>query len=424
MRTLLMAILGLVLAVLLSPAAAVARDAATLEVEGEIVFIDPGAATARPPFPPGDVLLELVEDRPEGAPEVPGKMFETLYGSWEFQGNPVHLALCWSTEEAKGYDLLFIDLDGDGTFGEGERHEMKVESRATRSGTVATRGSVRDLSITVGERKWPFLVAWQKRPTHPLMARVISLWYLHGKVKVDEKMFAIDVMDGDVDGSFSGEEDHWLLRGDGPVMAPTKRPALSAPTEQRFFSKELFALNGIKGTTMNVTHGPADGPDPASQAAHRERVERACAEQFDQEREGFIRQFGVDPDRARTKTPIVWRYVTFDQAQAMAKEEGKPLFVDLMAFWCLWSWRMGYYTYPDAEVAELLGTKFIPVRILEEQDFAGDHGRLRTLLGAAGLPAMGVWGPDGKLRGFISGWKKAEEFLALLEKALLEPEEK
>ena len=42
----------------------------------------------------------------------------------------------------------------------------------------------------------------------------------------------------------------------------------------------------------------------------------------------------------------------------------------------------------DAEVAEVLNTGFIPVKIVEEQDFVGDTGRLKTLLGAKGIPTM------------------------------------
>ena len=107
----------------------------------------------------------------------------------------------------------------------------------------------------------------------------------------------------------------------------------------------------------------------------------------------------------------------------MAKAEDKPLFLDVLAFWCVWCYRMDYYTYPDAEVAELLNTKFIPVKIVQEQDTAGDYSKIMGILGARGIPAMGIWNPEGELLSYISGWKKPEDFVQALTDAVATPEE-
>ena len=58
-----------------------------------------------------------------------------------------------------------------------------------------------------------------------------------------------------------------------------------------------------------------------------------------------------------------------------------------MAFWCVWCYRMDYYTYVDQEVADMLSTQFVPCKIVQEQDladapsYAAELGRLRGALG-------------------------------------------
>jgi thiol:disulfide interchange protein len=141
-------------------------------------------------------------------------------------------------------------------------------------------------------------------------------------------------------------------------------------------------------------------------------------ERFDQEREGFVAQRGLDTSRPLAKQPIDWKYVTFDEALELGRKTGKPVFIDVMAFWCVWCYRMDYYTYPDAEVAALLGGDFVPVKIIQEQDRAGDYDRLmKEKLEARGIPAMGVFRADGSVVHKIGGWKKPEEFIAELKAA-------
>ena len=111
--------------------------------------------------------------------------------------------------------------------------------------------------------------------------------------------------------------------------------------------------------------------------------------------------------------------MTFEQAIELGKKANKPVFVDVLAFWCVWCYRMDYYTYVDAEVAKVLSEQFVPCKILQEQDRVGDYDRTMKLLQAKGIPAMGVFGADGsKPLTTIGGWKKPEDFLADLQKGL------
>lgn len=73
-------------------------------------------------------------------------------------------------------------------------------------------------------------------------------------------------------------------------------------------------------------------------------------------------------------------------------------------------------------MAKLLNEEFIAVKIIQEQDHGEDHKTVREELGARGIPAMGIWGPDGKLRKMIGGWKKPEDFLKELRDGVKDPD--
>jgi thiol:disulfide interchange protein len=102
--------------------------------------------------------------------------------------------------------------------------------------------------------------------------------------------------------------------------------------------------------------------------------------------------------------------VSFDDAIALGKKANKPVFIDVMAFWCVWCYRMDYYTYVDQEVAFVLSTQYVPCKIVQELDLAGDYDRMmKEKLEAKGIPAMGIFDGEGKLLLKMSGWKAPED---------------
>ncbi len=342
---------------LLAPAA-IAAETETVAVAGEMKTVD--LTVRRRAVGPTMHDLVLSAEKPEGATAAPEDAFGARYGLWTFKGDVITIVLAKSAETVTGFDRLLIDRNADGAFGEGETKDMAVQTRPMRDGSSLTTGMVRDLTISSGEQDWTFLVGWMKRGEQAVTAQVVGLWYLEGKVAVGDSELLVELRDVDVDGSFGGEKDTWILRANAEDMSPAREFNWSTHTEKRFRDGRLFSMKSVDGFTAKIAHEPADGPDPASMTSQRERVEHLWAERFDAERETFIVQRKLDTSRPLAEKPIAWRYVTFDQAKEMSKAEGKPLFVDVMAFWCVWCYRMDYYTYPDAEVAEILNTKFIP----------------------------------------------------------------
>lgn len=99
-----------------------------------------------------------------------------------------------------------------------------------------------------------------------------------------------------------------------------------------------------------------------------------------------------------------------------AKAENRLVVLDLEAVWCHWCHVMERETYGNAQVANVIGEKYIAVRA--DQDANPD---LSSRYGDWGWPATIVFAPDGteiaKLRGFV----EPERFLGILKAAVEDP---
>src|SRR6266478_3319231 len=107
-----------------------------------------------------------------------------------------------------------------------------------------------------------------------------------------------------------------------------------------------------------------------------------------------------------------WRDDLFSRARA----ENRFVILDLEAVWCHWCHVMEKTTYGDPEVAELLASKYLPVRV--DQDANPD---LSSRYGDWGWPATIVFGPDGTEIAKIRGYIEPERMQALLKAVIDDP---
>lgn len=317
-------------------------------------------------------------------------------------------------------DVLWVDANGNGKFENGERHALDVTKRTGRAaaGGAAPEilmGKPVDVALGGGSAAIEARANYMRQGEGKPALTFTFGSYLEATVTVGTEERVIAVLDKDFDGTFGSPGDLWTMAkpGDRPASAY----AMSGLGERRFDAGKNVGIE-IAGNKIKVAAQDAAGPDPRDLAAQRHRAEVIWSERFDKEREEFVKDRKMDIKRPKTTKPIEWRYVTFEQGLAMAKAENKPLFVDVMAFWCVWCYRMDYYTYCDQEVAELMSSKFIPVKILQEQDAGNDYQKLMKKMGANGIPAMGFFDADGNVVHKIGGWKKPEEFVEELRKGL------
>jgi uncharacterized protein YyaL (SSP411 family) len=105
-----------------------------------------------------------------------------------------------------------------------------------------------------------------------------------------------------------------------------------------------------------------------------------------------------------------------DDLFTRAAAENRFVILDLEAVWCHWCHVMEKTTYANAQVQELLASKYLPVRV--DQDANPD---LASRYGDWGWPATIVFGPDGaeivKIRGYI----EPERMQALLKAIIDDP---
>jgi hypothetical protein len=101
---------------------------------------------------------------------------------------------------------------------------------------------------------------------------------------------------------------------------------------------------------------------------------------------------------------------------ARAKAENRFVILDLEAVWCHWCHVMETKTYGDARVAELLASKYIPVRV--DQDANPD---LSSRYGDWGWPATIVFAPDGSEIVKRSGYIEPGAMAALLSAIIEDP---
>jgi hypothetical protein len=387
-----------------------------IAVEGALKTIAAGDRSA-PVSPPSETVT-LTKTAPGGV-TAPADCAEPLFGQQTLGGKRVTFVVGKSKAGAEQIDELFADLDGDGKLTAAEKVALNVAPLPARGNgpSPGVRSEPAELTFKLGGG------AMLARATFFRMSDNASLnlvfpTYLEAKVKIGDAERVIAVIDKNLDGRFDSADDLWAIAGKAPVSAY----GMNALGERSFEDNQLIGIKLEKNNVVEVTVTPAKGPDPKDMAAHRERVEHIWFERFDKERSDFIKAQEVDTKRPRAKDPIHWNYVSFDEAIAMGKKANKPVFIDVMAFWCVWCYRMDYYTYPDQEVAEVLNTKYVPCKIIQEQAAPGEYDKMmKEKLNAKGIPAMGVFDADGNLVHQIGGWKKPEGdkgFLAELTKGL------
>ncbi len=102
--------------------------------------------------------------------------------------------------------------------------------------------------------------------------------------------------------------------------------------------------------------------------------------------------------RSASHQPIDW-YEWGDTAFARAKEDNKPILLDIGAVWCHWCHVIDRESYENAEIAKIINEHFIPVKVDRDERPDVDsryQSAISAISGQGGWPLTGFLLPDGK----------------------------
>ena len=105
--------------------------------------------------------------------------------------------------------------------------------------------------------------------------------------------------------------------------------------------------------------------------------------------------------------PAVFLDLAFSDALALAKEEGKVVFVDFFTTWCGPCKRLDKTTWVDEDVVRWLAEKTVPLKLDAEIETA-----LAKKYSVMSYPTMIFIDPDGSERGRLIGYRDTKDFLA------------
>jgi len=108
---------------------------------------------------------------------------------------------------------------------------------------------------------------------------------------------------------------------------------------------------------------------------------------------------------------IVWND-TYDQAQAKAKKESKPLMVLITSEQCRWCRKFEATTLQDEDVITKLNTKFVSVHVTR------DKSNYPKNLTAKMVPMHYFLNGEGKVIYSIPGYWPADDYQSILDDAL------
>lgn len=97
--------------------------------------------------------------------------------------------------------------------------------------------------------------------------------------------------------------------------------------------------------------------------------------------------------------PVHWQIYS-DEVFKLARELDRPILLDIGAVWCHWCHVMDNESYSDAEVAEIINRRFVPVKVDRDQMPDVDsryQSAVGALTGSGGWPLTGFLTSDGKV---------------------------
>ncbi|GEM_PF-3306419 len=129
---------------------------------------------------------------------------------------------------------------------------------------------------------------------------------------------------------------------------------------------------------------------------------------------------GMLPALPRGKAgEVVWNR-DLPASLSEARRANKLVLVDVYTDWCGWCKKLDRDTYTDPGVIQILKASFVCVKLDAEDGGAGESFARQYRVD--GFPCIMVLEPSGKLRGVTYGYRNAQDFSEILNKAIASPQ--
>ncbi len=102
--------------------------------------------------------------------------------------------------------------------------------------------------------------------------------------------------------------------------------------------------------------------------------------------------------RSAMHQPVQWQEWG-EAAFALAREQNKPILLDIGAVWCHWCHVMDRESYEDAEIAEIINSHFVAVKVDRDERLDVDtryQSAVSAMSGQGGWPLTVILTPEGK----------------------------
>ena len=127
---------------------------------------------------------------------------------------------------------------------------------------------------------------------------------------------------------------------------------------------------------------------------------------------------GTDPEKVET---VKW--LTIEEAQALAVDNPKSVFIDFTAEWCGWCKVMDKKTFSDPDVAAYINQNFYAVKVdfesKEKFDYQGEKytgKELAKKYGITGLPTILFTSSDFNKVKPVVGYQNVDQFMNKMKK--------